>query len=80
MKKLSNGYLETKFKVYRRSDDTVVDETEAYIKINSIVGISRSIGGNTTDIILISGDRYTTTENFEDFCIDFFKENINFNQ
>ena len=62
MKKLSNGYLETKFKVFRRSDDTMVDETEAYIKIDSIVGIC-------------SGDRYTTTENFEDFCIDFFKEN-----
>lgn len=39
MKKLSNGYLETKFKVFRRSDDTIVDETEAYIKIDSIVGI-----------------------------------------
>lgn len=75
MKKLNNGYLETKFKVFRRSDDTIVDETEAYIKIDSIVGIIRSINGNTTDIILVSGDRYTTTENFEDFCIDFFKEN-----
>ena len=75
MKKLSNGYLETKFKVFRRSDDTMVDETEAYIKIDSIVGICRSINSNTTDIILTSGDRYTTTENFEDFCIDFFKEN-----
>jgi hypothetical protein len=75
MKKLSNGYLETKFKVFRRSDDTIVDETEAYIKIDSIVGIARSINDNTTDIILVSGDRYTTTENFEDFCIDFFKEN-----
>lgn len=67
MKKLSNGYLETKFKVFRRSDDTIV--------IDSIVGICRSINSNTTDIILTSGDRYTTTENFEDFCIDFFKEN-----
>ena len=75
MKKLSNGYLETKFRVFRRSDDTIVDETEAYIKIDSIVGIVRSINDNTTDIILVSGDRYTTTENFEDFCIDFFKEN-----
>ena len=75
MKKLSNGYLETKFKVFRRSDDTIVDETEAYIKIDSIVGIVRSINDNTTDIILVSGDRYTTTENLEDFCIDFFKEN-----
>lgn len=75
MKKLSNGYLETKFKVFRCSDDTIVDETEAYIKIDSIVGICRSIKSNTTDIILTSGDRYTTTENFEDFCIDFFKEN-----
>lgn len=75
MKKLSNGYLETKFKVFRRSDDTIVDETEAYIEIDSIVGIVRSINDNTTDIILVSGDRYTTTENFEDFCIDFFKEN-----
>ena len=75
MKKLSNGQLETKFKVFRRSDDTIVDETEAYIKIDSIVGIVRSINDNTTDIILVSGDRYTTTENFEDFCIDFFKEN-----
>ena len=75
MKKLNNGYLETKFKVFRRSDDTIVDETEAYIKIDSIVGIVRSINDNTTDIILVSGDRYTTTENFEDFCIDFFKEN-----
>lgn len=75
MKKLSNGYLETKFKVFRRSDNTIVDETEAYIKIDSIVGIVRSINDNTTDIILVSGDRYTTTENFEDFCIDFFKEN-----
>lgn len=53
----------------------MVDETEAYIKIDSIVGICRSIKSNTTDIILASGDRYTTTENFEDFCIDFFKEN-----
>ena len=75
MKKLSNGYLETKFRVFRRSDNTIVDETEAYIKIDSIVGIIRSINDNTTDIILVSGDRYTTTENFEDFCIDFFKEN-----
>lgn len=75
MKKLSNGYLETKFRVFRKSDDTIVDETEAYIKIDSIVGIIRSINDNTTDIILVSGDRYTTTENFEDFCIDFFKEN-----
>lgn len=75
MKKLSNGYLETKFRVFRKNDDTIVDETEAYIKIDSIVGIIRSINGNTTDIILVSGDRYTTTENFEDFCIDFFKEN-----
>lgn len=75
MKKLNNGYLETKFKVFRKNDDTIVDETEAYIKIDSIVGIIRSINDNTTDIILVSGDRYTTTENFEDFCIDFFKEN-----
>lgn len=67
MKKLSNGYLETKFKVFRRSDDTMV--------IDSIIGISRSIGSNTADITLINGERYTTTENFEDFCIDFFKEN-----
>ena len=79
MKKLSNGYLETKFKVFRRSVDTIVDETEAYIKIDSIVGIIRSINDNTTDIILVSGDRYTTTENFEDFCIDFLKK-TNFNQ
>lgn len=75
MKKLSNGYLETKFRVFLKNDDTIVDETEAYIKIDSIVGIIRSINDNTTDIILVSGDRYTTTENFEDFCIDFFKEN-----
>ena len=75
MKKLSNGYLETKVRVFRKNDDTIVDETEAYIKIDSIVGIIRSINDNTTDIILVSGDRYTTTENFEDFCIDFFKEN-----
>lgn len=75
MKKLSNGYLETKFKVFRRSDDTMVDEVEVYIKIDSIIGISRSIGSNTADITLINGGRYTTTENFEDFCIDFFKEN-----
>lgn len=75
MKKLSNGYLETKFRVFHKNDDTIVDETEAYIKIDSIVGIIRSINDNTTDIILVSGDRYTTTENFEDFCIDFFKEN-----
>jgi hypothetical protein len=75
MKKLSNGYLETKFRVFCKNDDTIVDETEAYIKIDSIVGIIRSINDNTTDIILVSGDRYTTTENFEDFCIDFFKEN-----
>lgn len=60
---------------FRKNDDTIVDETEAYIKIDSIVGIIRSINDNTTDIILVSGDRYTTTENFEDFCIDFFKEN-----
>lgn len=75
MKKLSNGYLETKFKVFHRSDDTMVDEVEVYIKIDSIIGISRSIGSNTADITLINGERYTTTENFEDFCIDFFKEN-----
>lgn len=43
MKKLNNGYLETKFKVFRRSDDTIVDETEAYIKIDSIVGIIEAL-------------------------------------
>lgn len=32
MKKLSNGYLKTKFRVFRKNDDTIVDETEAYIK------------------------------------------------
>lgn len=75
MKKLNSKWLETKFKAFRKSDDTLVDEVEVYIKIDSIIGISRSIGSNTTDITLINGERYTTTENFEDFCIDFFREN-----
>ena len=33
MKKLSNGYLETKFKVFRRSDDTIVDEYVEVLKV-----------------------------------------------
>lgn len=32
MKKLNNGYLETKFKVFRRSDDTIVDEKKPTLK------------------------------------------------
>ena len=36
MKKLSNGYLETKFKVFRRSDDTMVDEQE-YLEVLEVI-------------------------------------------